>query len=101
MKEVLEILNKIIEMQEANYGYGMQTHIKLHTLCKEAKEIVENFALSGVGQQRKLLIADMFKMIKSYTDEEVNLVCKQRNEMYGSNLQWPTYCNMKSNGILN
>ena len=42
--------------------------------------------LSGVGQQRKLLIADMFKMIKSYTDEEVNLVCKQRNEMYGSNL---------------
>ena len=57
----------------------------LNTLSEAISE-VENLSLSGVSQQRELLIADMIKMIKSYTDEEVNLVCKQRNEMYGSNL---------------
>jgi hypothetical protein len=48
--------------------------------------LTEQLHIGGVSQQRELLIADMIKMIKSYTDEEVNLVCKQRNEMYGSNL---------------
>ena len=70
MKEVLEILNKIIEMQEANYGYGMQTHIKLHTLCKEAKEIVENFALSGVSQRSEQLI-DFVKWFETLSAEEL------------------------------
>ena len=35
-------------MQEVNYGNGMNTHMKLHTLCKEAKSIVKNLSISGV-----------------------------------------------------
>ena len=48
----------------------------------ESKQLI----IADVSQQRGLLIADMIKMIKGYTDEEVNTVCKQRNGMYGSNL---------------
>jgi hypothetical protein len=63
---------------------------KLMHIIKYKKELVESteqqLILSGVSNRRELLIADIIKMIKSYTDEEVNLVCKQRNEMYGSNL---------------
>tara|TARA_R110000851_G_C12752324_1_gene532151 strand:- start:34 stop:210 length:177 start_codon:yes stop_codon:yes gene_type:complete len=42
--------------------------------------------IADVSNRRKLLIADMVKMIEGYTDEEINIVCDQRNEMYGSNL---------------
>ena len=48
----------------------------------EAKQLI----LSGVSNRRGLLIADMVKMIEGYTDEEINIVCDQRNEIYGSNL---------------
>jgi len=46
----------------------------------------EQLNLYDVSNRRKLLIADMVKMIQGYTDEEINIVCDQRNKMYGSNL---------------
>ena len=46
----------------------------------------QQLILSGVSNRRGLLIADMVKMIEGYTDEEINIVCDQRNEIYGSNL---------------
>ena len=50
-------------------------------------EELQQLILSGVSHRRELLIADMVKMIEGYTDEEINIVCDQRNEIYGSNLQ--------------
>ena len=46
MKTPLEILNEIIEMQDVNYGNGMNTHMALHRLCKEAREIVKNLPVT-------------------------------------------------------
>ena len=40
MKTPIEMLNAIIEMQEANYGRGSDTHMALNILAKEAKEVV-------------------------------------------------------------
>ena len=40
MKTPIEMLNAIIEMQEAYYGRGSDTHMVLNTLAKEAKEVV-------------------------------------------------------------
>lgn len=50
MKTPIEMLNTIIEMQEANYGNGMNTHVKLSTLVKEAKEVVKNCSTPDVGR---------------------------------------------------
>lgn len=47
---------------------------------------IKALSIANVSNRRKLLIADMVKMIEGYTDEEINIVCDQRNEMYGSNL---------------
>jgi vacuolar-type H+-ATPase subunit E/Vma4 len=70
-------------------GIGL-TMLQRSELSNYFKSEVKKLTLTDVSQQRELLIADMIKMIKSYTDEEVNIVCKQRNEMYGSNLLWLT-----------
>lgn len=43
MKTPIEMLNAIIEMQEANYGDGIKTHVNLIYLVKEAKKVVETF----------------------------------------------------------
>jgi hypothetical protein len=40
MKTPIEMLNAIIQMQEANYGRGSDTHMALNELAKEAKEVV-------------------------------------------------------------
>lgn len=39
--ELLEALQEIVKMQEDNYGDGMNTHMKLRTLCKDAKKAIE------------------------------------------------------------
>ena len=51
-----------------------------------ALPLVKKLIIADVSNRRGLLIADMVKMIESYTDEEISIVCDQRNEMYGSNL---------------
>jgi tRNA A-37 threonylcarbamoyl transferase component Bud32 len=43
MKTPIEMLNAIIEMQEANYGRGSDTHMALNELAKEAKEVVKSY----------------------------------------------------------
>lgn len=43
MKTPIEMLNAIIQMQEANYGDGVKTHLALIDLVKEAKKVVETF----------------------------------------------------------
>ena len=43
MKTPIEMLNAIIEMQEDNYGNGMNTHMKLSTLVNEAKTVVKKY----------------------------------------------------------
>lgn len=57
MKTPIEMLNAIIEMQEANYGNGMNTHMELSTLVKEAKEVVKNCFIPDVVGQSELLNA--------------------------------------------
>lgn len=42
MSKEIDILNRIITMQEINYGNATDTHVDLIGLCKEAKEIVRN-----------------------------------------------------------
>ena len=84
---IIDQMLKSLEWQTKNSSFTTQRNIDL---VAELKWMKEQLILSGVSKRRELLIADMIKMIKSYTDEEVNLVCKQRNEMYGSNLQWLT-----------
>jgi hypothetical protein len=43
MKTPIEMLNAIIQMQEANYGRGSDTHMALNELAKEAKEVVKSY----------------------------------------------------------
>jgi hypothetical protein len=43
MKTPIEMLTAIIEMQEANYGNGIKTHLDLIELAKEAKQVVKTF----------------------------------------------------------
>lgn len=54
MKTPIEMLNAIIEMHEANYGNGMNTHMKLSTLVKEAKEVVRNCSIPNVVHNIKI-----------------------------------------------
>jgi hypothetical protein len=41
MKTPIEMLQSIIEMQRANLGDGIKTHIALMRLAKEADEVVK------------------------------------------------------------
>lgn len=57
MKTPIEMLNAIIEMQEANYGNATNTHLDLITLVREAKEVVKNCSIPDVvGQSEQLVI---------------------------------------------
>ena len=78
-----EIIKKYESLNQVHY-HNKNDRDLVEQMMQEYAD--QQLILSGVSQQRELLIADMIKMIKSYTDEEVNLVCRQRNEMYGSNL---------------
>ena len=55
MKTPIEMLNAIIEMQEANYGNATNTHLDLSTLVREAREVVKNCSIPDVvGQSEQL-----------------------------------------------
>jgi hypothetical protein len=56
------------------------------TLFLINEEYTKQLIKANVSNRRGMLIDDMVKMIKGYTDKEINIVCDQRNEMYGSNL---------------
>ena len=43
MKTPIEMLNAIIQMQEAHSGRAFDTHMALTTLAKEAKEVVKSY----------------------------------------------------------
>ena len=51
MKTPIEMLNAIIEMQEANYGNATNTHLNLSTLIREAKEVVKNCSIPDVSKR--------------------------------------------------
>lgn len=39
--EMYDVLKRIVEMQKRNYGHGMDTHIELIKLAKEAAQILK------------------------------------------------------------
>lgn len=39
--ELLEMLKSVLELQEENYGRGMDTHIKLYNKAKEIKYLIK------------------------------------------------------------
>lgn len=43
MKTPIEMLNAIIQMQEAHSGRAFDTHMALNELAKEAKEVVKSY----------------------------------------------------------
>jgi hypothetical protein len=61
VKTPIEMLNAIIKMQEKNYGDGMNTHMELSTLVKEAKEVVKNCSMPNVVGQSGQLPLDFVK----------------------------------------
>lgn len=74
MKTPIEMLNKIIEMQEANYVNATNTHLGLSTLVREAKEVVKNcFMPHVVGQSGQLPTKEeLEKRWKDLEDSELD-----------------------------
>ena len=78
--DLVKLVEKVYKLE----GEPKNVNKVFALICLQAFE--EQLILSGVSNRRGLLIADMVKMIEGYTDEEINIVCDQRNEIYGSNL---------------
>lgn len=66
MKTPIEMLNAIIEMQEANYGNATIIHLNLIFLVREAKEVVKNCSIPNVVGQSEQLKCQCAKSEKYY-----------------------------------
>jgi hypothetical protein len=82
MKTPIEMLNAIIEMQEANYGRGSDTHMALTTLTKEAKEVVNFYTANEIQLPSEKEIILEAKRYEGYEESMDELRAEQASSRY-------------------
>jgi len=82
MKTPIEMLNAIIEMQEANYGNSTNTHLDLITLVKEAKNVVKNCSIDDVMGMLPTEVINRVEVIDEKGRSYVNWKPTNRTELH-------------------
>ena len=82
MKTPIEMLNAIIEMQEANYGRGSDTHMALNELAKEAKEVVKSYTANEIQLPSEKEIILEAKRYEGYEESMDELRAEQASSRY-------------------
>lgn len=82
MKTPIEMLNAIIEMQEANYGRGSDTHMALTTLAKEAKEVVNFYTANEIQLPSEKEIILEAKRYEGYEESMDEFRAEQASSRY-------------------
>jgi hypothetical protein len=82
MKTPIEMLNAIIQMQEANYGRGSDTHMALNELAKEAKEVVKSYTANEIQLPSEKEIILEAKRYEGYEESMDELRAEQASSRY-------------------
>lgn len=82
MKTPIEMLNAIIQMQEAHSGRAFDTHMALNELAKEAKEVVNFYTANEIQLPSEKEIILEAKRYEGYEESMDELRAEQASSRY-------------------
>jgi len=82
MKTPIEMLNAIIQMQEAHSGRAFDAHMALNTLAKEAKEVVNFYTANEIQLPSEKEIILEAKRYEGYEESMDELRAEQASSRY-------------------